>query len=137
MVLGHATPELILDDLFEHLEYPFESPWDDIPQVPSMDVIVDYMFNICHVAMVPFEKDPVCTPHLDCKPVPVWYNSTEAWLRHLAYGEGVIECVTPRGRGHMVAWNGKVVYDPQGYIYPIEEMETVHKLTPRRFWLCS
>jgi hypothetical protein len=127
---------LVTSELFTDLEYPWEGEFAKFPKVPSMDIIVDWAWNIHHVGLIPFERNPVCQPHPSCKPLPVWYNGEEAFCRHLSYGEGVIECELSDGRGHMVAWDGKKVYDPEGYIYDFKYLSQ-YEMEAARFWLCT
>lgn len=127
----------VMDDLFTKLDYPFDHPYDHLPKVPDMNVVVDWAFRKHHTAMVPFEKNPVCTPHFACNPVPVWYNGDSKFRDQLRYGRGVIECrLLSDGLGHMVAWDGKVVMDPDGYVYSYEKMNE-YGLEATRFWLCT
>lgn len=115
--------------------HPFPEPWKHLPFVPPMDVIVDRLIRREGIALVPFEKDPVCSPHPDCPPVDVWkvYKRTDAFDSQLKLGEGVIEGLVGE-TGHMVAWDRSVVYDPRGYCYSMNIADRFN-FTPRRFWL--
>jgi hypothetical protein len=118
-------------------DYPFQAPWDELPRVPSMEEIVDWAWTRQRSAMVPFPYAPDCSPHPNCPGVLVWPNDEpdKVFAHHLSYGQGVIEgVVTDTGKGHMVAWDGKVIHDPRGYMY---SMNTIDKFDfkPSRFWL--
>jgi len=126
----------VLAELYSKLTYPFPEPWQQMPKVPDMNVVVDWAYSKHHAALVPFERNPVCTPHLDCKPVPVWYNGDSKFRDQLRRGIGLIECVRRNGLGHMVAWDGKDVFDPEGYRYPYERLSD-YGLEAKRFWLCT
>lgn len=39
-------------------------------------------------------------------------------------GPGVLTGTTPTGRRHAVAWDGNIIYDPNGAIYPIEDFNS-------------
>ena len=133
----HIDMDLVIEDLFTDMEYPFDPPFDKYPKVPDMNVVADWAFARCSQDMIPFEYCPVCTPHETCKPVPVWYNGVEKFRKQLSYGEGVIECITTRElKGHMVAWDGNKVFDPNGYVYDFEDM-SAYRLKATRFWLCT
>ena len=122
-------------DLFKDLEFPFEPPYDKYPKVPSMAVIVDYAYREHNNLLIPFERNPVCAPHENCKPVPVWEDGESKFKSQLFYGSGLIECIRQDGIGHMVAWDRHNIFDPQGYIYSYELMSAYH-LEAQRFWLC-
>jgi hypothetical protein len=138
--LGYIKAELFTD-----LMFPFPEPWDKLPKVPDMNVICDYAMGQQGVALVPFELDPLCSPHVDCKPVPVWPRSKTATARGpwkfeiaLRKGPGLIEgTLTRNGNqlGHMVAWDGTVIYDPRGYCYSTNVAMPRFNFQPRRFWL--
>jgi hypothetical protein len=123
-------------DLFSNLEYPFQPPWDSCAKVPDMNVVVDWALHKHNRSLVPFEYDPVCTPHQDCTPVKVWKDGHEKFLKVLNYWTGLIECETYAGKGHMVAWDGSHVYDPRVVVrYRFEEL--IKGFIPRRFWICT
>jgi hypothetical protein len=138
MLLLDVDIVFIKDQLFPPVpEYPFQAPWDDVPRVPSMEEIVDWMWTKWNVAMVPFPYNPQCSPHPNCPGVPVWPNDEpdKIFAHQLSYGGGVIEgVVTETGKGHMVAWDGKVIYDPRGYIYSPNVVDKFG-FQPTRFWL--
>jgi len=136
MAFDKPLDEVIVELGFDRLEYPFEPPFELRPKVPSMDIIVDWAYTAMGVAMVPFERNPVCSPHENCKPVPVWSSGENMFRQQLNYGPGVIECLTLRGLGHMVAWDGLSVFDPRGYYYKFEDMGA-YDLEATRFWLCT
>jgi len=125
--------------IFKHWKFeenlPFEGEWKDVPRVPSMEEICDLAFRHCHTAFVPFPLDPKASPHESCKPVSVWKEPQAKFLGQLAWGRGLIEGInTTNGRGHMVAWDGNVVYDPRGYCYSMNVADKFN-FEPRRFWL--
>lgn len=129
-------------NLFSCLEYPFPGKWAHFPKVPDMNVICDWAWQIQRVGFVPFEKNPMCYPHIDCPAVPVWPfklcggSAKEAWNRALSFGTGLLEGLRPsRDLAHMCAWDGNVVYDPRGYAYSINVAEDKFDFEPVRFWL--
>jgi hypothetical protein len=128
--------EEILNDLYGELRYPFPYPWEEYPLVPDMNVVVDYVLNKHHAALVPFERNPVCTPSADCPGVPVWEDGEAKFRDQLRYGPGLLECERRDGFGHMCAWDGLNVYDPEGYKYWFEALAP-YGLEARRFWLCT
>ena len=140
MVLELPYDQVVRELGMDSFYFPFEPPWHECPLVPDMTAVCDWAFRTHHAAFVPFEKNPVCTPHLDCKPVPVWYNrdSEAIWRSQLKFGDGLIECQRHDGMGHMVAWDcaRKRVLDPEGYDYPHAALG-IHGLEERRFWLCT
>ena len=122
-------------ELFTNLEYPFETPWERYPKVPSSNEICDWAWTKHGVGLVLFERNPICSPHKDCKPVPVWYNGESKFQTHLIYGAGLLEGLVD-GVGHMTAWSGALVFDPRGYIYPFNGA-SAFRFDIRRFWLCT
>lgn len=38
----------------------------------------------------------------------------------MPHNSGVLTGLTPNGRPHAVAWDGELVYDPNGLVYPID-----------------
>jgi hypothetical protein len=140
-----ASYDRVSRDLFSDMMYPFPEPWADLPKVPDMNVICDYAIGEWFTALVPCELDPVCSPHIDCPPVKVWPRSKSGgqggelqfeWA--LRRGPGLIEgslVGTGKQLGHMVAWNGQVVYDPRGYCYSMNVAVDKFNFQPRRFWL--
>lgn len=126
----------VVEDLFSELEYPFEAPFESFPKVPDMNQIVDWAWTQFSIAMIPFEYKPVCTPHERCKSVPVWKDGETMFRKQLGYGVGVIEVEKAGGGGHLVAWDGNQVFDPDGYRYDFEAMKSF-EYEPRRFWLCT
>jgi hypothetical protein len=136
MLLGVA-PEFIRRQICHNPPiYPFPAPWDEYPLVPSMEIICDWAYSHMNVAMVPFPYNPLCTPHEDCPPTPVWDDDADVVFEgQLEYGTGLIEGTVDGAHGHMVAWDGSVIYDPRGYCYSLNIAEK-HGFTPARFWLC-
>lgn len=114
-------------------KYPFPSPWDELPRVPSMHEICEIAIRHYLMAFVPFEYDPEVTPHPDCPAIKVWDNAREVFNLQLRRGKGLIEGLKDN-KGHMVAWNGTVVYDPRGYMYSLNVSDKFY-FEPRRFWL--
>jgi len=142
-MLFDASPSRIHQDLFTDLFFPFPDPWAHLPKVPDMNVICDYALWKQDVALVPFELDPLCSPHKDCPPVPVWPRCKVAssegprmFEQSLRRGEGLIEgVVIGKELGHMVAWDGTVILDPRGYCYSLNVAVDKFNFQPRRFWL--
>jgi hypothetical protein len=125
--------DYILADLFGDLEYPFPEPWQGMAKVPSMDEICQWMWDMRGEGLMPFNRDPVCSPHPKCPMVPVWRDGEAQWLRHLGYGPGLLEGVSANG-GHMCAWDGEQVFDPRGSVYPWADRLTCG-FEAERFWL--
>lgn len=117
-------------------QYPFPEPWDGLPRVPSMEEIVHWAYRHRKVGLVPFPYHPYCSPHPDCPGVAVWpdQNPDKVFAGQLSHGKGVIEGVTETGSGHMVAWDGTVIYDPRGYLYSLNVVAKFG-FEPSRFWL--
>lgn len=136
MVLN-LQPEAVYA-IFRHWNYkdnhPFTGEWENVPRVPSMEEICDLALRHCKTAFVPFPFDPIAFPHEDCKPIHVWDEPQKKFEGQLGFGRGLIEGLLSNGRGHMVAWDGHVVYDPRGYCYSINVADKFN-FTPRRFWL--
>jgi hypothetical protein len=146
MVLGTDLGE-IERILFHNLMKPFPEPWDNLPKVPDMNVICEFMAGVGW-ALMPFEYNPQCSPHPDCPPVPV-YPFREAgnvgghflasfqrvWEKQLSLGPGLIEGTVDE-TGHMVAWSGDAIYDPRGCIYSLN-VTNKFDFVPKRFWLAA
>lgn len=113
--------------------YPFTGEWEKVPRVPSMEEICDISWRHFKMALIPFPLDPVATPHEDCKPIHVWDQPWKKFTSQLSFGKGLIEGLHD-GRGHMVAWDGSIVYDPRGYCYSINVADRFN-FEPKRFWL--
>lgn len=121
--------------------HPFPAPWDGCPRVPSMHEICDEAIKHFKTAFVPFEFDPEVAPHPDCPPIKVWTptrsnphrTASVVFNNQLRRGPGLIEGMKG-DKGHMVAWDGSVVYDPRGYCYSIN-VAGRFDFSPRRFWL--
>ena len=128
-----ATFHIIDKPMTAQQRRPFPEPWDDCPLVPSMHEICDRLLKQKSIALVPFERNPKVTPHPDCPEYPVWENPEQKFEAQLSYGKGLIEG-TVGEKGHMVAWDGKVVYDPRGYCYSMN-VASKFNFVPRRFWL--
>ena len=118
--------------LFLGLEYPFDPPFEKLPKVPSMDVVVDWLFQR-RVSATPFERNPYCSPHETCNSVPVWYNGDRKFQKQLNYGLGLLEGYTG-DIGHMCYWNGEI-YDPRGAVYKYEQAEK-YGFEIERVWIC-
>lgn len=118
---------------FKH-NFPFPGEWAQTPRVPSMEEICDIAWRHFNTALVPFPRDPLATPHAACPPIHVWENSDAKFFNQLRLGRGLIEGVLSSGRGHMVAWDGTVVFDPRDYCYTINVADRFN-FEPRRFWL--
>lgn len=113
---------------------PFAEPFQDVPRVPSMEEICDALIRYnSGIALVPFPRNPLATPHQECPPIQVWANPEEKFRQQLSRGRGLIEGIVG-DRGHMVAWDGSIVYDPRGYCYSINVSDKFN-FVPRRFWL--
>lgn len=122
-----------LFDIHSHL-YPFPHPWADLPKVASMEQICEWAFLVARCGLVPFPKNPTCTPSADCPPQPVFKYGEQVFRTQLGFGAGLLEGLIKGSRGHMCAWDGLKVYDPRGYTYQIEEAND-YSFTPTRFWL--
>jgi hypothetical protein len=145
MVTGKKMED-VKADLFRDLAKPFPSPWEGCPKVPDMNVVCDWAWTHCRVALMPFEYNPVCTPHEDCPPVPVWPANTRAtgnpdtpehvFARCLRFGSGLLEGLVD-GVGHMCAWDqgAEVVFDPRGYRYSRNVAMDKFDFEITRFWL--
>jgi hypothetical protein len=143
MVVGTSLGK-VKSDLFSDLRKPFTGKWAHIPQVPDMNIICDFALRTWGLALVPFEYMPTSTPHKDCPPVSVYPRNTKVlnstpefnWRRQLAQGPGLIEgTIIGKELGHMVAWTGKEIYDPRGYIYSLNVAVERFQFQVRRFWL--
>ena len=127
--------------LFTDLPKPFPGQWSDLPKVPDMNVICDWAWQR-GTALVPFEYNPQCTPHQDCPPVSVYPPTTSglptadsAFNNQMAYGPGLLEGITNHDKGHICAWDGKVIYDPRGYCYSYNVAGVRFGYQITRFWL--
>jgi hypothetical protein len=114
--------------------FPFPVPWHQSPKVASMDEICDWAYSIFGAGLVPFPRNPGCSPTEKCSMVPVWPDGEGKFLEHLSYGPGLLEGHVEHMRGHMCAWDGKKVYDPRGYTYSFENADG-YNFTATRFWL--
>ena len=129
--------------LFTALTKPFTGRWVDLPKVPDMNVICDWLWEPCGIALVPFEYNPQCTPHKDCPPVPVYPRTTVgphetahvAFKAQMNYGPGLLEGLTEGEVGHMCAWDGKIIHDPRGYCYTPNVAQEKFDYQMTRFWL--
>lgn len=136
MVLDLDIEDVKSDVIPDPLEYPFPPPWNDLPLVPDMNVVADWLFTTKGSAITPFEHAPYCTPDINCPTVSVYNEDAgRVFEQQLSYGPGMIECWF-NGNGHMVAWDGERIYDPHGYIYNLSDTEC-YGTTPHRFWLFS
>lgn len=111
---------------------PFPEPFNKYEVVPDMSIICDKLWNMFRITLVPFEFNPVCSPHEKCPPINTWKNPEDKFLSQLYYGPGLLE-----GRvvdGHMCAWDGNVIYDPRGYIYSYN-LASKMNFVAYRFWL--
>ena len=127
--------DMSLEDVLKELPVKrgvFPPPWDTYAKVASTDEIVEWAFNKGY-CMVPFNNSPMCRPHDDCPPCPVWGFPEEMFEMQLYRGPGLLE-----GQGtkvmHMTAWNGDRVYDPSGHTYNIRDCRHFG-FQPLRFWL--
>lgn len=115
-------------------EYPFPPPWDHLPLVPSMEIVVDWLVLNHNVGLVPFPYAPTCSPHKDCPAIRVWDgDADEIFERQLSYGQGLIEGMCHEV-GHMTAWDGAVIFDPRGHKYSFNVAYRFN-FKPTRFWL--
>lgn len=134
---------IIERELFTFLDAPFPEPWDHLPKVPDMNVICDWVWQTQKVALMPFQRNPMCSPHSDCPSVPSWPlrktqddSAEKAWGRALSYGDGLLEGVCPsKGLGHMCTWKGGIILDPRGFAYSENIAETKFDFTPEWLWL--
>lgn len=132
-------------ELFTGMDFPFPEPWSHLPKVPDMNVLCHWALQTHKVALTPFERDPVCSPHPDCPSVPVWpYRKGLAgtpevmWREALDKGSGLLQGVRPsKDLWHMCAWDGGIVYDPRGYAYSINVAEDKFDFQPLCFWLAT
>lgn len=80
------------------------------------------------VPLIPIEYEPWQTPNgVDKYPVYTDYKSR--FYNHLNLEPGLIVGVA-KDHWHTVAWDGKRVYDPQGSIYPFNDI----KIDVQTFW---
>lgn len=135
MVLSESLKDIYR--IFKYWEitknYPFTGKWAITPRVPGMEEICDISWRVLRKSFVPFSLNPTVTPDENCKPIQVWESPTVKFNSQLSYGTGLIEGLHD-GIGHMVAWDGSVVYDPHGYCYSIN-VSGRFNFQPRRFWL--
>jgi hypothetical protein len=110
--------------------YPFEFPFEQLPRVPCMEEVCLEVVRR-DSSLTPFPRVVEATPHPDCPPIKVWGD--EKFFDILCKGPGLIEGMV-KDRGHMVAWDGHVVYDPRGYCYSINVADKFD-FDPKRFWL--
>ncbi len=120
--------------------YPFLGEWETLPRVPSMHEICEVAMFHYDTGFVPFQRDPEVAPHPDCPPIRVWEHiqnrsvDAEGMFRaQLSRGPGLIEGFKD-DTGHMVAWDGSIIYDPRGYCYSPNVADRFD-FEPRRFWL--
>lgn len=132
-MLTDLTYGEVKEELMPHADYPFSSPWDSYPKVPSTDEVCDWLWKKFGRSLTPFNRDPGCSPDRECPPVPVWENGEKKWREQLKYGSGLLEGTSSR-MGHMCAWDGVKVFDPKGYIYAWED-SSEYKFNATRFWL--
>jgi hypothetical protein len=142
MVLGSRCPERVEQDLFCFpREHPFPPPWNHLPMVPNMDLICDWMLTEKSIALTPFTRNPLCSPHPDCPGVSPYNEDPEkVFQAQLNFGIGLLEGVVPKAVGdigHMCAWDGHAIHDPRGYIYSLNVAEEKFHFTVKRFWLAS
>jgi hypothetical protein len=117
-------------------KYPFDPPYDELPRVPSMDEICFYMAENTKGSLMPFNRETYCTPSYDQRGVRIWSDKF-FYYNVLPLGPGLIEGMVTGADGvigHMVAWNGSVVYDPRGYCYSINVADKFG-FQPKTFWL--
>lgn len=114
--------------------YPFPQPWARLPKVASMEEICDWAYQTLRVGLIPFPRNPGCSPAGECPMQPVYKDGEEVFLNQLSYGAGLLEGVVEHDRGHMCAWDGEKVHDPRGYIYSFENADGFN-FTATRFWL--
>lgn len=127
--------ETVKRELFTGLTHPFPDPWSHLPKVPAMVQICDWVASSHRASLTPYPYNPTCAPHPDCPPVMVYAHPDTAFQAQLNRGQGVIEGRVAKGKGHMVAWDGNVIYDPRGYCYSLNVAVSKFGFTPSQFWL--
>jgi hypothetical protein len=115
-------------------QYPFPQPWSRLPKVASMEEICDWVYFVLGIGLVPFPRNPGCSPAEMCPMQPVYKDGEAKFLDQLSYGAGLLEGVVEHDRGHMCAWDGEKVYDPRGPLYSFENAGDFD-FAATRFWL--
>jgi hypothetical protein len=136
MLFEWELEELTRFPLFNitHHQCPFPHPWNHLPKVASMEEICEWAFSVMGCGLVPFPRNPTCTPSADCPPQPVFKDGEMAFRNQLSFGAGLLEGLVKGCRGHMCAWDGMRVWDSRNHIYQIEDAND-YDFTPTRFWL--
>jgi hypothetical protein len=136
MVFNLYYPDVQRDLLeIQPLEFPFRRPYDQLPKVVSMEQVCEWAaFRL--FTLIPFPWNPMCSPHPDCPPVPVWDDPDEMFDQAMRRGPGLLEGLVG-DKGHMVAWDGNVVYDPRGYCYSLNMAQDRFNFVETRFWLAG
>jgi hypothetical protein len=136
MVFNLHYPDVQNDlQLLQPLEYPFRKPWAGLPKVVSMEQVCEWAAER-RCTLMPFPWNPMCSPHPDCPPVPVWDDPDAAFDQAMRRGPGLLEGLVGE-KGHMTAWDGNVVYDPRGYCYSLNVALDKFGFIPTRFWLAG
>jgi hypothetical protein len=95
--------------------------------------IIDAALVLNH-AVVPIEARPIQTA-TGTDSYEIKFNgfetTEERLLTYLEHTKGVLAGVAPSGYWHAVAWDGEQVYDPQGRVYPLEDI----KIGIQIYWL--
>jgi len=84
-----------------------------------IDVALSLDIPIVSIHLMPYTLHFV--NNVPSKPIWTEQQCLDRFDRLLKAYEGVFTGTTNYNMGHAVAWNGKMVYDPRGYIKPLEE----------------
>jgi hypothetical protein len=121
--------------------FPFKHPYAHLPKVASMEQVCEWAADR-RLTLMPFPRNPMCSPHPDCPAVPVWDaevgrpSADDMFDKAMRRGPGLLEGLVGE-KGHMVAWDGNVVFDPRGYCYSLNVATDLFDFVPTRFWLAG
>jgi len=86
--------------------------------------IIEVCLSFGH-GLCPIEIDPCSAPGNDPGNYKRICEDGEERFKRLINGKrGILIGKTKSGMGHACAWDGEKVYDPNGYIYPLDDFES-------------
>ena len=115
MVLGVNAQDLMCSDphevMWPQLEKPQRYRGHHIQEM--IDILWDYGYNVTEIQALPRFGQ------LGCTETYLLFDNDMAMERIQRYMTGSVGVIT--SPTHAVAWDGKMIYDPKGTMYPIEE----------------
>lgn len=126
--LGHSGSESV---------WPPE--WNHLPAGYHIHEIIDYVWMQHAKPVTPFVRRPMVTPAYDCPDQVAKFArepDLEKRFKHRIAGRvGIMTGVISKGRGHAVAWDGRNIYDPRGYVYSLDTARQFYNYYVDTFWM--